>query len=148
MSAGVGEGTGRLLVEMRGEGEGTGSGRMSAGRVGATGGRGVDGREGEAGIIIEAASMGRIGRGARMGGDATPTGGKGGAGGSAMVVAVAASRTLKAFSAKSDCGRVCCSGSGSSCGSDVEGNSFFSKGSGRHSTFVFWHVGHTQSLDL
>ena len=62
--------------------------------VGATG---VEGLLGVAGMMIEVASIGRIGRGARMGGDSCWGAGNVGAGGSAMVVAVAASMTLNAL---------------------------------------------------
>lgn len=80
------------------------SGWNSSGNVGATGGRGVEGRDGVAGMIIDAASMGLIGLGARIVGDIGAGAGNVGAGGSAMVVAVAASRTLNTFSAGSWCG--------------------------------------------
>ena len=83
-------------------------------------------------------------------------------GGSAIVVAVAASRILSVRSARPVC---CGDGSGWAaslperldCGLELkdapespggEGEDCASDGSGRHSTFGFLHVGQTQSRDL
>lgn len=77
------------------------AGSISGGTVAAVGGNGVEGREGLEGIMIEAASIGRIGLGAIKGGEKVVGVGRMDAGGSAMVAAVAASKTLKAFSVRS-----------------------------------------------
>lgn len=69
------------------------------GAVAAVGGNGVDEREGVAGIMIEEASIGRTGLGAIRGGENVVGIGRAGAGGSAVVVTVAASKTLITLSA-------------------------------------------------
>lgn len=80
-----------------GVGAGVGVGRTSSSVIrGATGGSGVDGREGLAGMSMEPALTGRTGLGAINGGLNTAGWMKGG--GSATVVAVDASRMLRACS--------------------------------------------------
>jgi hypothetical protein len=117
----------------------------------------VSARIGLAGMMIEPASMGRTGFGAMSGGELMMGIGSAGAAGSAIVVAVAASRTLRARSTVSPgvAGTSCKGTEGSEVGillSDVEvevhGADSHVGGSGRHSRLDFWHVGQTQSRDL
>lgn len=96
-SAGVEVGTGNAFVLIAGVASNT-LGCSCFVSLRCDGATGVEGLLGVAGMIMDLASIGRIGRGARMGGDGCWGAGNVGAGGSAMVVAVAASMTLDAFS--------------------------------------------------
>lgn len=149
INTGMCSGSGVCARELCTDGDGAGGGsRSRTSSAGGTGGRGLNGRTGLAGMMIEPASMGRTGLGAMSGGELMMGMGSGAGAGSARVVAVAASRTSRAFSTAS-LGEVSGWGICSEVGIlEVEALGSPAGGSGRHSRLGFWQVGQTQSRDL